>query len=133
MTLCDSWWLFVTLGYWCLLLCRFRTLITLVLRRLEIVSRMNGRTNEHTDNAVSRVASRLKITHRDKCWKIRKEWLPYPEKKKNKLGMKIQDNIKRQFLQSMSVTSEGREKCIMCYQRPKNVSLVHGKIGHQVS
>ena len=74
-----------------------------------------------------------KITHCDKCWKIRKEWLPYPEKKKNKLGMKIKDNVKRQFLQSMSVTSEGREKCIMCYQRPKNVSLVHGKIGHQVS
>lgn len=71
-----------------------------------------------------------KITHCDKCWKIRKEWLPYAEKKNKKKRSAVNKGMK--VAQSISVSSEGRENCIMCYQRPKNVALVHGKIGHQV-
>jgi len=87
------------------------------------------------------------------CWKMKKDWLPDPPPPKSKLsrskiktarqkrtkqrGNRSDDTLSRSSSSSSNETEDPISApritlCMLCCTNPRNASLIHGQIGHQL-
>jgi len=77
------------------------------------------------------------------CWQKRKDWLPNPPKKAKRFSRRKRNEQRDKRLGAKAsncfietentIATSDSSLCIFCYAEPRNATIIHGKLGHQLS
>jgi len=77
------------------------------------------------------------------CWQMRKDWLPNPPKKTKRFSRRKRNEQRDNRLGAKpsscfietenTIATSDSSLCIFCYTESRNATLIHGKLGHQLS
>jgi len=76
------------------------------------------------------------------CWQMRKDWLPNPPKKTKRSSRRKRNKQRDKRLGAKpsscfietenTIATSDSSLCIFCYTAPRNATLIHGQLGHQL-
>jgi E3 ubiquitin-protein ligase Mdm2 len=76
------------------------------------------------------------------CWQMRKDWLPNPPKRTKRTSRRKRNEQRDKRLGAKplncfketdnTIATSDSSLCIFCYTNPRNATLIHGQLGHQL-